>query len=272
MTIWNPESRPLTLSEMTDNAEYILGYLLARGWTRNSICGMLGNMQSESSINPARWQSDNVGNTSSGFGLVQWTPATNYLDWASANGLPYKEMDSNLLRIIYEVDNGLQWIATSSFPISFAEFKVSTETPEYLAEAFITNYERPADPTQPIRQTQARYWWDNLSGAGTIDPGTGNDICFIFPTETHNVTSGFEPPDRPDHYGVDFADGEVHDIVATVQQEPSPGQMFRIVMVKWFISCILSMDRNMKPFMLIWQREAEPYHLVMLSHKDKSLE
>jgi murein DD-endopeptidase MepM/ murein hydrolase activator NlpD len=26
------------------------------------------------------------------------------------------------------------------------------------------------------------------------------------------VTSGFEPPDRPDHYGVDFADGQVHDI------------------------------------------------------------
>jgi hypothetical protein len=171
--VFNPESRPLTLSEMTENAEYILGYLLPLGWTRNSICGMLGNMQSESSINPARWQSDDVGNMSGGVGLVQWTPATKYLDWCSANGYVYQEMDSNLLRIIYEVDNGLQWFATSSYPISFSEFKVSTETPEYLAEAFITNYERPADPTQPLRQTQARYWWDNLSGTGMITPGGG---------------------------------------------------------------------------------------------------
>lgn len=173
MTIWNPESRPLTVSEMTDNAEYILGYLLGHGWTRNAICGMLGNMQSESSINPARWQSDNVGNTSGGLGLVQWTPATKYLDWCSSNSLDYRQMDSGLGRILYEVDNHLQWISTSSYPMSFSEFTHSTDTPENLAEAFITNYERPADPTQPARQTQARYWWDNLSGTGTIDPGGG---------------------------------------------------------------------------------------------------
>jgi hypothetical protein len=127
---------------------------------------MLGNMQSESSINPARWQSDDVGNTSVGFGLVQWTPASKYLNWASDNNLPYKEMDSNLKRILWEVDNKQQWYATSSYPMSFAEFTQSTETPEYLAEAFITNYERPADPTQPQRQTNARYWYDNLTGGG----------------------------------------------------------------------------------------------------------
>jgi hypothetical protein len=173
MTIYNPESRPLTMDEMTSNSEYILGYLSGHGWTRNAICGMLGNMQSESTINPARWQSDDVGNTSGGLGLVQWTPATNYLDWCTANSLDYRQMDSGLGRILYEVDNGLQWISTSSYPMTFTEFTHSTDTPENLAEAFITNYERPADPTQPIRQTQARYWWDNLSGTGTIDPGGG---------------------------------------------------------------------------------------------------
>jgi hypothetical protein len=189
MTIYNPESRPLTMTEMTANAEYILGYLLNKGWTRNAVCGMLGNMQSESSINPARWQSDDVGNTSVGFGLVQWTPASKYLNWASSNNLSYKEMDSNLKRILWEVDNHQQWYATSSYPLSFTEFTQSTETPEYLAEAFITNYERPADPTQPARQTQARYWWDNLSGSGTIDPGGGggtDPTPTPEPTETNN--------------------------------------------------------------------------------------
>jgi hypothetical protein len=187
MTIYNPESRSLTLTEMTANAEYILGYLLNKGWTRNSICAMLGNMQSESSINPARWEGDNVGDTAHGFGLVQWTPATKYLNWASDNNLPYKEMDSNLQRILWEVDNHQQWYATTDYPLSFVEFTQSTETPEYLAYAFIANYERPANYNQPARQTQARYWWDNLSGSGTIDPGGGGTDPTPTPTETDNV-------------------------------------------------------------------------------------
>jgi hypothetical protein len=185
--VYSIESRPLTLAEMTVNAEYILGFLLPLGWTRNAICGILGNMQSESSINPARWQSDNIGDLSAGFGLVQWTPASKYIDWANNSSLPYKEMDSNLQRILYEVDNNLQWIEKTSYPLSFAEFTTSTETPEYLAGAFITNYERPADPTQPARGTQARYWWDNLSGTGIItDPTDPPD-----PTDPNpNLTKG----------------------------------------------------------------------------------
>jgi hypothetical protein len=171
--VFNPESRPLTLTEMTENAEYILGYLLPLGWTRNGVCGLLGNMQSESSINPARWQGDNIGNMSSGFGLVQWTPATKYIDWANANGLPYKEMDSNLQRILYEVENNIQWFGGVSGTMTFKQFTQSTDTPENLAYAFISTYEHPADPNQPDRQTQARYWWDNLSGTGTITPGGG---------------------------------------------------------------------------------------------------
>jgi hypothetical protein len=169
--VYEIETRPLTMAEMTVNANYILSYLLAQGWTKNAICGMLGNMQSESSINPSRWQSDRIGWYEGGFGLVQWTPATKYIDWCNARGLDYKRMDSNLARILFEVENGLQWITKPSYPLSFREFTTSTQTPEYLAQAFITNYERPAEPNQPARSTQARYWWDNLDGSGVIiDP------------------------------------------------------------------------------------------------------
>jgi N-acetylmuramoyl-L-alanine amidase len=112
---------------------------------------------------------------SGGVGLVQWTPATKYLDWASGKGYVWQTMESNLERILYEVEEGLQWITKSSYPLSFKEFTTSTASPEYLAQAFITNYERPADPTQPARSTQARYWWEHLDGAGVIigDPGGG---------------------------------------------------------------------------------------------------
>lgn len=73
-------------------------------------------------------------------------------------------MDNNLSRIIYELENNLQWIATSEFNFSFEEFSKSTDTPYNLAMAFLANYERPADPNQPSRGSQANEWFEYLDG------------------------------------------------------------------------------------------------------------
>lgn len=73
-------------------------------------------------------------------------------------------MDNNLLRILYEVENNIQWIATSSYNYTFREYTQSTDTPYNLAIAFVTNYERPADPNQPQRGIQAEFWYDYLGG------------------------------------------------------------------------------------------------------------
>lgn len=45
-------SQSLTLEQEKINATYIWNALQAQGWTLNAVAGMLGNMQSESSINP----------------------------------------------------------------------------------------------------------------------------------------------------------------------------------------------------------------------------
>lgn len=45
-------SQALTLEQEQVNARYIWAYLQAKGWTLNAVAGVLGNMQSESSINP----------------------------------------------------------------------------------------------------------------------------------------------------------------------------------------------------------------------------
>lgn len=42
----------LTQAEMKVNAQYILDYLRDCGWTKNAVCGMLGNLEVESYINP----------------------------------------------------------------------------------------------------------------------------------------------------------------------------------------------------------------------------
>jgi len=153
----------LTQSQMASNAQYILNYLRARGWTKNAVCGMLGNMQTESTINPGIWQSLQENNMNVGFGLVQWTPASKFINWANENGLYYLNIDSQLMRILYEVENQIQWYSTSNYPMSFANFTQSTQSPSYLAAAFIYNYERPASySTLSVRQSQANYWYNNL--------------------------------------------------------------------------------------------------------------
>lgn len=173
----------LTLEEMTVNAEYILSYLLSRGWTKNAICGMLGNMQSESTINPGIWQNLDEGNTSLGFGLVQWTPATKYLNWADRNGLKRDDITSQLKRILWEVENNEQWINVRN--MTFKEFTKSTKSAYDLAMVFIASYERPANPTQPERGTQAEYWFKTLTGEGS----SGVQLA-QFPLDIINITQG----------------------------------------------------------------------------------
>lgn len=155
-------NRFLSQAEMENNARYIWNYLGSRGWSINAVAGMLGNMQTESTINPGIWQSLDSGNTSMGFGLVQWTPATKLINWASGRDLDYTAMDTQLERIEYELANGIQYYPTSSYPETFAQFKVSTKDPYYLGMAFLANYERPAVSNQPKRGQQAQAWYEFL--------------------------------------------------------------------------------------------------------------
>lgn len=157
----------LSRSEQKENAQYIMTYLLKQGWTKNAIAGMLGNMETESTINPGIWQSLRSGWTSGGFGLVQWTPATKYIDWAKDRGLDYKKMDSNLKRILYEVDKNIQWINKN---MTFKEFTKSKKSANELGLMFLKYYERPANPNQPNRGTQAEYWYSALSGTDNPVP------------------------------------------------------------------------------------------------------
>lgn len=148
-----------------ETATQIWNYLVGCGWSKTAVAALLGNMQSESGIIPDRWENDDVGNLSGGYGLVQWTPATNIIDWADFNGLDYKDVFTQCKRIEWEVDNNQQFICSS---MTFYQFKVSTDSPENLANIFLKYYERPANPDQPVRAQQARYWYDLLEGINPV--------------------------------------------------------------------------------------------------------
>lgn len=168
---WVAGNYHLTQAEMEHNAGNVHLFFKNKGWTDNAIAGMLGNMQVESEINPGAWQEwtpPSEGVERWGYGLVQWDPYTKYSNWYGSgweNNGP-----AQCKRIIYELENGEQYYKTSDYPLTFREFTQSTATPEYLARAWIYNYERPTEKDQPIRETYARNWYNFIQGRGETLP------------------------------------------------------------------------------------------------------
>lgn len=159
---WISKNSPTTLAEMQNNALMVAEY-----WGRsaievkpNALYGMLGNMQAESGINPGAWQGYVV-NYNRGYGVVQWTPATNFTNWATANGYEITSGEAQMKRIEYEYNAGIQYYKTSAYPLTFAQYMQSDESPEYLASAWMHNYERPNSYAQEgQRRANARYWYN----------------------------------------------------------------------------------------------------------------
>lgn len=179
----------LSEAEKQINATYIAQYLLGYGWTLNAICGMLGNMEQESNINPGVWQDLEYGDLVDGYGLVQWTPATNLINWCNSMGLAHNDIDSQLKRILYELDNGVQFYPSWYSDMTFSEYVVSTLSPEELARIFVYNYERAGDVHMDNRTTAARKWFNYLNG--NVSPE-------IPDTPDTPVTP--DPPVTPDTY------------------------------------------------------------------------
>ena len=213
------ENKFLTESEMQKNARYIWQYLGSRGWTLNAVAGMLGNMESESSISPNRYElidGASLGRTPTraeveayfekykslnsyyktydsegsrgrypGCGLTGWTFSDSgsaedrihwdhnkLIKWCDDKKIDFRDIDSNLERIIWEKENEKQWITYgSNYKISFKDFSVSTKSARWLAEAFLDNYENPASPNFQLRGDRGEKWFNYLL---QYSPGWGD--------------------------------------------------------------------------------------------------
>lgn len=65
--------------EGTNNILAIYNYLEPLGYTKVAVAGMLGNVMKESGLNPWRWEGNTV-NYNKGYGLFQFTPASDYFN------------------------------------------------------------------------------------------------------------------------------------------------------------------------------------------------
>lgn len=166
---WIAKNAYLTEAEMQNNAYVFYSTMYFKGWTLNAIAGALGCMQHESTINPGIWEGL-IESPERGFGLVQWTPSTNYTLWADANGYAHDDGAGQCEWI--DTQSGLgQWIPTTAYPMSWDEFKASTESPEYLSMAWMNNFERPGVIYDP--QEDAKKWYNYLENISPYPPTPG---------------------------------------------------------------------------------------------------
>lgn len=174
-----------TQEQLQDNATMVRNQLASYGWSLNAICGVLGNWQWESHINPGQWQyGHSIGSATGGYGLGQWTPTGHYIDWANLEG--HSRLDGYWQVYYLQLNNiyykgtwyGSQWIKESRYNLTWEEYKKTTLPPKQAAAAYQFGWERPpADDTSlPDRQKYAQDWYDYFNGTDPgPDPGPGTD-------------------------------------------------------------------------------------------------
>lgn len=181
---WISKQGGLTRPEMENNADIVINYYRSRGYNDNTIAGLLGNMQAESSVNPGRIEDGGGG----GYGLVQWTPMTVLIDHAEKLGLSdWDNGDTQLIVIEGEVVgvSGInEWYSTEAFISNYynsgatpdmigktgADFLFNTMnwSADKLAVQFMASYERPSyDPKVNHYKKRMQYaleWLDYMGG------------------------------------------------------------------------------------------------------------
>lgn len=162
----------LTQSEMKNNATEFYGYFNSKGFTIESVAGMLGNLQQESNINPGMKQ---TASASSGWGLIQWTPSSNLTDYATAYGVDWATGEIQTQLMWDEIINGYggQWIPKPSLGYGYtgAEFSQLTDVAE-ACKAYLYERERAGVEALDKRLTYASNWYEYLTGVTPPTPPT----------------------------------------------------------------------------------------------------
>ena len=186
--------RWLSESESLQNAQLVANHLIPQGWTKESVSALCGNMRHESSINPDMYEFNYAWGDDKGYGLVQWTPRSKYWDWAESRNLPPRNGDSQLARIDYEVEQNIQWISTPNYPETYAQFRASTKSMDYLVPCFTWNYERPnaesGQQSMPDRIAFAKRCLNELDFSGSGGSNSDGRQLAVLPIDYVHVTQG----------------------------------------------------------------------------------
>lgn len=155
-------------AEQINNATEFYNYFGSLGATLESICGMLGNIEVESGLNPGNKQ---TASTSSGWGLIQWTPSTVLTDWCShGRRLNWYDGAAQCYRIQCEgtgTDGASgYWLPVQDYPYTWAQFCELTDV-ELACKAYLYERERAGVAALDRRITYANDWYAYFTGQPT---------------------------------------------------------------------------------------------------------
>lgn len=157
---WNymiTDSVPWLHKTQTGNADEIISYFNSLGFTNEAIAGLLGNMEHESYLNPGQQEIGYNGSTSHGYGLIQWTPATNLIN---VIGNEWYRGDLQI-QFINEEGSTSAWIPTERFPYSWSEFSQLTDYKE-ATMAYAIERERAGVSAFEARIKYADFWYNYI--------------------------------------------------------------------------------------------------------------
>ena len=175
---WISTDTYLTQAHRDENALLVYDFLNGLGWTKEAIAGILGNMDVESTMNPALIEGRNYHtlidnntclsiNDHTGVGLVQWTghtttsPAGQKLaSFAIRYNEQWYDGDLQCFRLKRECDTDIQFNhgTVDGQSWDWQTYISSTSTPEQLAKVWQLLYERGGSDTT-TRQQKARYYY-----------------------------------------------------------------------------------------------------------------
>jgi hypothetical protein len=175
---WISSDTYLTQEHRDHNAILIYQYLFTLGWTKEAIAGILGNMDVESSMNPALIEGrgyptlpDNntvlAITTQTGVGLVQWTGTTptqpagqKLASFAIRYNKNWYDGELQCFRLKREYEEDLQFDSGTVDGVYY-DWQVyisSHSSPAQLAKVWQYLYERGGSDTQ-TRQQKAEYYY-----------------------------------------------------------------------------------------------------------------
>ena len=214
-------------TEQIYNATKVYNYFNNLGWSLSAICGMIGNMMHESTINPAFIQATHrnqlpnsaanlsdvpnsvmlsfYGSGANGIGLVQWDGSTStppagqkLVSFAERYNMIWYDGDCQTFRIRREQETDIQWTSRTYYGITWTwnNYITNTRTPEESAKIFRRCYEVAAAGDEESG-TNARWFYDYFSGSPPEPPEPEG---WIYGTEFAELALAYDP----DVTGVDI--------------------------------------------------------------------
>ena len=219
---WTVTSSQQPTTEQIHNATKVYNYFAALGWSLSAICGMIGNMMHESTLNPAFIQSTHrsdlpnsaanlsdvpnsvmlsfYGSGANGIGLVQWDGATStppagqkLVSFAERYNMIWYDGDCQVFRIKREQETNIQWTSHSYYGITWtwSNYPTNNRTPEESAHIWRRCYEVAAAGDEEAG-ANARWFYDYFSG-GPTPPTPPTPDEWISGTEFSNLAIAYDP-------------------------------------------------------------------------------